>query len=237
MENNKPTFENPDIGIILLLGGKGLRFGSPLPKQFHSLGDVTVFEKTAISIARLKPRHIVFVVHSEYIKKPFFLGAMDRLRKEIECEVSYTIGGETRHLSFRNGLIKLREIDRSINKVAVHDANRPFLGKDFLDRISKKLECLKPGLEAYIPVLPMTDSVVQNSSEGNKEVVYVDRSELFTVQTPQLIYAPSFYDHISLLKRDNYTDEGSAAQEMGLNVFLFPGDLKNKKITYSRDLE
>ena len=222
--------------MLLLLGGSGMRFGSNLPKQFHLVANEPLFKATCRSLCALPFRYIVLVVNENYIAEKIFTNALQELTLEFpSSQFIATTGGNTRHLSFLNGLKELKKITGTSSHIAVHDANRPFISESFIENIRIAFNELGETAQAAVPVIPVTDSILQKYE--NEEVQYPDRSSLFAVQTPQLLFLPAFENRLQTLNEDNYTDEGSMALALGLKVFTFEGDPGNVKITYPSDLK
>ena len=235
--------------LILLLGGKGLRFGSKLPKQFCDLDLINshledkksiLFEATVLNLMlRIKFAHVIFVVHPEYISSKYFLDPLKRIQKKYS-KVEYHIqkGGESRHESFMNACSNLMNLLSSEFAVIVHDANRPFQSSSFLDRINKYADLLSSKINSFIPVIPSSDSLCR-ITENDEIGSYVDRKSLFRIQTPQLIYGPklitfmnSYLKVLENKKNISWLDEGSFLLANGFSVRTFPGDMNNTKITF-----
>ncbi|MBV6493340.1 MAG: 2-C-methyl-D-erythritol 4-phosphate cytidylyltransferase [Turneriella sp.] len=153
-------------------------------------------------------------------------------------KMRHAAAGASRFVSFCNGLTAARHF-AGIERLVVHDANRPYLTPDFLQRVSTHMGYLSNDMPVFIPVVPVVDSVVR--LDGKNVIGYEPRQELRRVQTPQLLHYPTFDDALSssgALGRlsIDYTDEGSLGLSFGLRVGSFEGDLQNVKITYPEDL-
>ncbi|HRP68615.1 MAG TPA: 2-C-methyl-D-erythritol 4-phosphate cytidylyltransferase, partial [Turneriella sp.] len=154
-------------------------------------------------------------------------------------KMKFAAAGGTRFVSFCNGLHALRQFT-PLERLIVHDANRPYLTPTFLERVGKHLRYLSSDLPAFIPVVPVVDSVVR--LDGKNIVHYENRQELARVQTPQLIHYPTFDEKFGNALGHgrlafDFTDEGSLTLSLGMSVGTFEGDLENIKITYPEDLK
>lgn len=224
--------------LVLLLGGSATRFGGTIPKQFVSIENEPLFSISCRRILeKIKVSQVVFVVKAEFLESKIFKNAEQNLRKSF-CDINFfsCAGGPSRHLSFLQGMKKLKETKEIPEKILVHDANRPFLSESFLERVKNYLEKLTVHSPCFVPVLPISDSICRMQNE--KVLAYENRENLFRIQTPQLLYAPIVYEAIDQKseKRD-FSDEGSFLHFLGYPVFTFKGDEKNIKITYREDLK
>lgn len=236
-----------------MMGGAGERFGGEKPKQFlgieHRGEHKALFEITAEKLLAGLPLDIViFVLPKDAAGKAVAEPVIDRLKQKFPGrKMQYAAGGATRFVSFLNGLAALRRFPEA-QRVLVHDANRPYLNREYLARVEAHLAYLSADLPAFIPVTPVVDSVVRLSArdpktgrDGKNVLAYENRNELRRVQTPQLLHLETFYAAFDAAQGRNgfasdYTDEGSFCLSLGLSVGTFEGDLENTKITFLADL-
>ncbi len=156
--------------------------------------------------------------------------------RKLTCNQSFKkvraiiTGGERRQDSVRAGLENLR---RDARYIAVHDAARPLVRPEQIERVFER--CRVHGAAALAEPISDTlkradiDLVVTDS---------VDRHQLYAMQTPQIFeralieeaYRAVFANRVSV------TDEVSAVERLGRRVFLVPTGDFNLKITYPRDL-
>lgn len=227
--------------LVLLLGGIGARFGSPLPKQFIDLvepGTPLFLTTLDLLFKAISFNGAVLVVHNQFLTHPQLTQPLEQWRSEHpRFPIILTEGGKTRHQSFRQGLTATINHFPEANKIAVHDANRPRMGEHTLKEINHQITMLSPSYPCSIPVIPSSDSLVLVPEQ--KEIKhYLERDQVFRVQTPQLIYLPSLLDKLDQAGQmsQEYPDEGSFCKELGLKVSTFPGDASNIKITYQGEL-
>jgi 2-C-methyl-D-erythritol 4-phosphate cytidylyltransferase len=139
-------------------------------------------------------------------------------------------GGARRQDSVRNGL---QQIGPSATYVAVHDAARPLVRPDLIERAFAAAQ--EHGAAAC--AAPVNDTLKRVDQTGGV-IAGVDRDHLFAVQTPQIFrhellvraYAAVFASHVEI------TDEISAAEQIEEKTFLVPNDEPNFKLTYPSDL-
>ena len=211
--------------IIIVAGGKGLRMGSDIPKQFLPIGGKPVLMRTLERFRQYSPTLQIILVlpkaQQEYWQKLCKEYAFD-----IDCQLAD--GGETRFHSVQNGLAKIP--DNAQGVVGVHDGVRPFPSIDVIRN------CYETAREkkAVIPVIPVVETV--RHLKGDTSVT-VPRNDYRLVQTPQTF-------DIQLLKaanrqpyNDGFTDDASVVEAFGFNITLVEGNRENIKITTPYDLK
>lgn len=210
---------------ILVAGGKGLRMGGDIPKQFLPIGGKPVLMRTIEVFRRAYPDiHIILVLpasQQEY---------WQQLCKEYAFSIPVQIsnGGETRFHSVSNGLKLIP--DEAEGVVGVHDGVRPFVTVETICR------CYDAAVKwgAVVPVVPVVETVRQLCEDGTSVTVPRDAYKL--VQTPQTF-------RISLLKEayrqpyiPAFTDDASVVETLGKPVQLVEGNRENIKITTPADI-
>lgn len=209
--------------VIVVAGGKGLRMGHDLPKQFIVIGDLPVLMHTIKSFYDYDPSINIIVVlpvsHQEYWME---------LCKEYNFTIKHSIanGGETRFHSVKNGLQLVKD-----GFVAVHDGARPFASKDLIKSSFNNAQTYK----AVIPVTDVTDSLRKMTSENDS--VIIDRSEIKQVQTPQVFEVEVLKQAYNSDFKDIFTDDASVVEANGGKIHLIKGEVTNIKITTPFDLE
>ncbi|MBR1462190.1 MAG: 2-C-methyl-D-erythritol 4-phosphate cytidylyltransferase [Prevotella sp.] len=213
---------------IILAGGKGLRMGSDIPKQFLQIGGMPVLMRTIMQFrAYNKQLRIILVLpqsQQEYWKQ---------LCREYHFGEEYQIanGGETRFHSIKNGLMLIPDNEEGV--VAVHDGVRPFPSTAVIGNCYATAR--KYG--AAIPVIPVIETIRHlNGHDGNDASVTVPRADYRLVQTPQAF-------DIQLHKRayrqpynEQFTDDASVVESLGHCITLVEGNRENIKITTPFDM-
>jgi 2-C-methyl-D-erythritol 4-phosphate cytidylyltransferase len=158
---------------------------------------------------------------------------------------SIIAGGERRQDSVRAGLNRLN-IDAKY--VAVHDAARPLIGPEQIERVFE--QCVIYGAAALAE--PINDTLKRGDADSIRsrsrhaaqveQVIVVtgsvDRHQLYAMQTPQVFERALIEEayRAAHTKNLSLTDEVSAVERFGRKVVLVPNDDFNFKITYPRDL-
>lgn len=230
--------------LLLLMGGAGERFGGATPKQFLEVefegAKRPLFEVTARKLLKALPLDtVIFVSPKSSAGSAVVNPVIEKLMADFpRRKMQYAAAGATRYGSFGNGIAAASKAD-GIERVLVHDANRPYLSDGFLNRVASHMQALSDETPCFIPVAPVVDSIVR--VDGENVVHYENRQELKRVQTPQLIYYPTFEDKFSAAVNAgrlamDFTDEGSLCLSLGMPVKTFEGDTENVKITFPEDL-
>jgi 2-C-methyl-D-erythritol 4-phosphate cytidylyltransferase / 2-C-methyl-D-erythritol 2,4-cyclodiphosphate synthase len=219
------------IGIVIVAAGRGERAGSQEdgPKQYRRIGDRTVLAHTlGRFLAWPRSGPIVVVIHPE--DEALFADAVAEVGAE---DIVTAFGGETRQRSVLEGLKALTGTDAT--HVMIHDAARPFIDHDMLDRIAVALD---DGHEGVLPAMPVTDTLKRVGPEGLVHET-VPRAGLYAAQTPQSFLLSSIrtaHEKAAALRRDDFTDDASIAEWAGLPVVLVEGSVDNVKLTVKRDI-
>ena len=209
--------------IIIVAGGKGLRMGGDIPKQFLPVCGKPVLMRTMEAFHTYDAAiHIILVLpvsQQAYWKE---------LCQDYQFSLSHDIanGGDTRFHSVMNGLALVE----GNGLVGVHDGVRPFVSQEVIARCYEEAEACK----AVIPVIDVVETVRHLTEEGS-ETVPRDRYKL--VQTPQVF-------EVELLRRayqqtytDLFTDDASVVEALGEKVYLVKGNRENIKLTTPFDLK
>lgn len=211
--------------FIIPAGGSGLRFGSPLPKQFIEVGGLPILMHTLRAIAPYASS-IILSLSEEY--QAYWQGVC----KEKKFTIPHTIvrGGSTRFESVRNALTHLSLSQGDL--VAIHDAVRPLISGSTIQSLIHSAQTFG----AAIPYLPLTDSIRQRTEEGNSRAI--DRSQFVAVQTPQVFRLDkirSAYTQASA--NSSFTDDASVYEALYRDsIQLILSNEENKKITHPHDL-
>ena len=209
--------------IIIVAGGKGLRMGGDIPKQFLPIGGKPVLMRTLEAFYEYDPFiHIVLVLpvsQQAYWKE---------LCRTYGFELSHDIadGGETRFHSVMNGLALVK----GEGVVGVHDGVRSFVAQEVIARCYEEAVTKK----AVIPVIGVVETVRRLVGEESETV---PRDQYKLVQTPQV------FDVVLLRKAyeqpytDMFTDDASVVEALGEKVWLVEGNRENVKLTTPFDLK
>ncbi|MGL4490076.1 MAG: bifunctional 2-C-methyl-D-erythritol 4-phosphate cytidylyltransferase/2-C-methyl-D-erythritol 2,4-cyclodiphosphate synthase [Rhizobiaceae bacterium] len=218
-----------EIAVVIVAAGRGERAGSvDGPKQYQLIGVKSVLTRCLECFENdQRLGRIVVVRHAD--DEAHFNDALG----DLKGRVISVIGGSTRQTSVFNGLSALSDVPPKY--VLIHDAARPFVSSDLMDRI---LEQLSKG-QAVLPALPVSDTLKRGTDDGLVAET-VNRSHLYGAQTPQaFVYRDIFdaHDRARASLDKAFTDDASIAEWAGLRVMIVPGSVDNIKITWKRDIE
>ncbi|WP_028911491.1 2-C-methyl-D-erythritol 4-phosphate cytidylyltransferase [Prevotella sp. MA2016] len=211
--------------IIIVAGGKGLRMGSDIPKQFLPIGGKPVLMRTLERFRAYSAQLQIILVLPEAQQAYWH-----ELCQQYHFDVEYTLanGGQTRFHSVQNGLSKVP--DDAIGVVGVHDGVRPFPSIEVIRNCYETARTKK----AVIPVIPVVETVRELVPDGSHTV---PRDSYRLVQTPQTF-------DIQLLKaanrqpyNDGFTDDASVVEAYGHPITLVEGNRENIKITTPYDMK
>ena len=238
---------------IIVAGGKGLRMGGDIPKQFLPIGGKPVLMRTIerfheysedLQIILVLPQEQQEYWHKLCRKHNFPLPQQGGVRGGAYLLAN---GGETRFHSVQNGLALIPDDAEGV--VGVHDGVRPFVTVEVIRRCYEEARRQK----AVIPVIPVVETLrhiegkpplgsvaslcEETSNLKSQTSKTVPRSDYRLVQTPQTF-------NIKLLKAANrqpynagFTDDASVVEAFGFDITLVEGNRENIKITTPFDLK
>jgi len=214
-----------DVGVVIVAGGSGARTGSSELKQFRWVaGKPALLHSVQAFMARADVAIVVVVLPKAYAADPppwLFQCDVDRLL--------VSTGGSERHESVVNGLEDLPE---DIAIAVVHDAARPLVTDDTIDRVIAEA---RKGHGA-IAALPVVDTLKEVDEHGHI-VRTVDRTRLWRAQTPQAFPRVMLERAHIEARRDNVgaTDDAALVERLGLPVVVVQGSERGLKITTEAD--
>jgi 2-C-methyl-D-erythritol 4-phosphate cytidylyltransferase len=199
------------VGVVPA-GGSGERLGADRPKAFVVCAGRPLIE-WSLDVLNAVCDRVVVAAPEGYHDEP------DRVR-----------GGDSRSASVRNALAAAPEAE----VVVVHDAARPLVTRELVERC---LAALEPGIDGAIAAVPMTDTVKEAASDG-RVLRTLDRSSLWSIQTPQVFRADILR---RALERDAAalaaaTDDAALVEDAGGVVSVVEAFPENIKVTRESDL-
>lgn len=208
---------------LIVAGGKGLRMGGELPKQFLPIGGKPVLMRTLEAFYACDPEiHLILVLPQS--QQAFW--------RQLCGEHAFTLphvvadGGGTRFHSVKNGLAYVN----APGLVAVHDGVRPFVSQEVIARCYD----LAATKKAVVPVTDVVETVRHLAGEGSSTV---NRDEYKLVQTPQVFDADLLKQAYEQPYTSCFTDDASVVEALGIPVHLTAGNRENIKITTPFDLK
>jgi 2-C-methyl-D-erythritol 4-phosphate cytidylyltransferase/2-C-methyl-D-erythritol 2,4-cyclodiphosphate synthase len=220
----------PTCTALIVAGGRGSRFGGPLPKQYATLAGQSVLRRT-VEVFQATPGidHIQVVVASG--DEGLYRAAVEGMN--LPAPVT---GGASRQQSVLNGLEALAAHPPDL--VAIHDAARPFVR---VSDIIGCLEALRPGIDGAVLGVPVADTL-KKVDEAGVLAGTVPRSGLWRAQTPQIFrFAELLASHraaasLAAHEATALTDDAAVAERAGLRVVMVEGHDDNRKITTADDM-
>lgn len=206
---------------IIVAGGKGLRMGGDVPKQFQLVGGRPVLMHTLLQFRNaIAGLQIILVLPRE--QQDYW---RERCRQyEFGVEHRVADGGQTRFHSVKNGLALIPDGEEGI--VGVHDGVRPFASADLIRR------CYAAAVEAeaVVPAVPVVESL------RHEERGAIDRKGYRLVQTPQTFSIPLLKAAYRQAYLETFTDDASVVEAYGHRVTMIDGIRENIKLTTPFDM-
>lgn len=210
--------------VVIVAGGKGLRMGTDVPKQFLPIGGKPVLMRTIERFYEYdSDMHVVLVLPE----------TQQDYWHELCAKYHFTVphnvvnGGCTRFHSVRNGLAC---VPTQTVLVGVHDGVRPFVSVDTIKACYD--EAVRSG--AAVPVTPVVETLRRVGVNGASETVA--RKDYKLVQTPQVFDAKLLLEAYKQDYVDFFTDDASVIELYGHSVTLVEGNRENIKITTPFDI-
>lgn len=208
--------------VLIVAGGKGLRMGSDLPKQFLPIAGKPVLMHTIEAFYHFNEEIKIILVlppdQQSYWRKLCFKHQFTIVHEIVD-------GGETRFHSVKNGLYYVEP-----GLVGVHDGVRPFVSRQVIER------CYQQALlnKAVVPVVDVVETLRHLNDHGSETVT---RSDYKLVQTPQVFDVELLKQAYAQPYTSSFTDDASVVEAMGVPVYLTEGNRENIKITTPFDLK
>ena len=215
-----------DAVAVVPAGGIGVRMGSTQPKQYLSLAGLPLFLHTLRAL-----------LSSGSISRAVLAVPVDRVeatrrvlrRRRLDGRVDVLEGGLSRQESVWCGL---QAVPADTRWVLVHDAVRPFITRDLVERLleaARRVGAATCGLEIRDTVKRVAGDVVHTT---------VDRDGLWLTHTPQVFRRDLLWEAHDKARRDGFTgtDDAMLVERLGAPVAMVGGFPYNIKITTPDDL-
>ena len=213
--------------VIIVAGGKGMRMGCELPKQFLSVAGKPVLMRTIERFYQFN-RDLNFIIVLPQSQQAYWRS----LCAEHHFTISHTVvnGGDTRFASSKNGLSCIPDDAQGL--VAIHDGVRPFVSVNVISRCFNEARASGTA----VPVIPAIDTLRQVNTETG-ETFTVNRSLFRAVQTPQVFDIALAHRAFGQPYRDSFTDDASVIESLGVKISMVEGNRENIKLTTPFDLK
>jgi 2-C-methyl-D-erythritol 4-phosphate cytidylyltransferase len=214
----------PDFAVILPAAGISARFGADRDKLLETLVGRSVIARSVEAF--LFRRDVVQVIIPT--RRP------DMLAPELprDPRLNFCLGGTCRAESVRSGL---KRVDQKVEWIAVHDAARPLVSQELIDRTIAA--AAQHG--AAVPAMPVTLTIKQASAPLPAKVARtVPRQDLWAMQTPQIARRADLEEAFERcpIPLAQVTDDVQLLELIGKDVWLVAGAEQNIKITTPLDL-
>lgn len=214
------------VSAIIVAGGKGLRMGEDIKKQYLPLSGMPILSR---SILPFETSPLINKIYLSIPRSDFEYCQQNVLDPfGFKTDIELVEGGEERQESVYNGLLKAS----GSMIVLIHDGVRPFVTAAQIET------CISEAKEsgATILAIPAFDTLKTVSSK-NEITKTMDRSTIWMAQTPQAFdYNLILECHEYALKKKYLgTDDASLAEFKGEKVTVIPGSRHNIKITTKED--
>ena len=222
------------VAVILPAAGLGTRMAKSQPdagthsrKQFLQLEGVPILLHTIRKFARCEAvGEIVVALRGDDIAWVQDLLDAEQLAKPVRL----VVGGDSRQQSVENALSHL---DADTELVAVHDAVRPFVELDAVEKVIEEAAACGAAILGIVPV-----DTVKRVHLSRIETT-IPRERLVMAQTPQVFTLPILREAFAKATADGFvgTDEASLVERLeNVNIHVVPGSDRNIKITKPTDL-
>lgn len=213
---------------IIPAGGKGIRSGIAAPKQYLKFNDKELIVYT-LDVFQQNEMIDEIIISAE----GNYINLLNNLKEKYNLsKISKVVeGGDTRQDSVYNALKSLADIDED-DLIVVHDAARPLLPQEVL---TDAVQTAKQKGNALV-CIKAKDTLIK----GNNVVEsYLDRDEVYYVQTPQIFPYSVLMKAMENAYENNFigTDESMLVRRIGEKVNIVKGSVYNFKITTADDIE
>ena len=208
-----------NFSVIITAGGTSSRYGKT-NKLLEKIKDKTVIEETVNKFISIENITEIIIAANITVIPELSILLNDSKIKIIE-------GGATRQKSVFNALQEVKN-----DYVLIHDGARPLITTDII-----RETILKTIKYNAVSVMTKTTDTIKEVDETGRIIRTIDRSKLYNTQTPQGFKTSLIKEaHITLVN-ENFTDDCSMLEALGLPVFTVNGSYTNIKITVKNDLD
>jgi 2-C-methyl-D-erythritol 4-phosphate cytidylyltransferase len=221
----------PQLAVILPAAGSSTRFGGTTSKLYAPLAGRAVLLRSFDAF--LDRSDVAMIVIPTRLNADAQIDAPDEIQGSLRhAKVRLCAGGACRAQSVRNALAV---IPPSIEWVAVHDAARPLVSQELIDRV------LAAAMEhgAAVPALPVHLTIKQALGPLPAKVQRtLPRDQLWAMQTPQIMRQSALLEAFDRcpMSLDQITDDVQLLELAGHDVWLVAGEERNLKITTKADI-
>ncbi|HXG97570.1 MAG TPA: 2-C-methyl-D-erythritol 4-phosphate cytidylyltransferase [Gemmatimonadales bacterium] len=229
---SSPAASQPDVGVVVVAAGAGVRAGPGEPKQFRPIHGVPMLLRALRAfIGHPEVRQVVVTLPPGYLERPpDWLG---KLRGE---RLSFVPGGAQRVDSVRAGL---RVLPADATIILIHDAARPFVSRETIDAVITRARA-GVGAVAAVPTSDTLKEIGEGAPRATPRITRtVDRERIWRAQTPQGFprqMLNAAYAQLGAAANGGApSDDAEVCERAGFPVELIPDSPYNVKITTADD--
>ena len=215
------------VFAIIPASGKGKRSSTDVPKQYLKFSGK---ELIAYTLEVFQNNNLIDEITIS--AEPEYFSLLNEIKKKFNLTkiIKVVEGGEERQDSVYNALKAIKADDNDL--IAVHDAARPLLPDNIL---TNAINTAKEKGNALV-CLKARDTLLKGDQVVRE---YVDRSEMYYVQTPQIFKYKDLMNAMKKAYEKNFigTDESMLIKELGIDINIVEGSMLNFKVTTATDIE
>lgn len=223
---------SPSYFVVIPAAGKGTRFESQdkaVKQHVDLLGKSMLQRSIEPFLQHKKINGVVVVLSGDDTGADKLTESLGRSKLTIVL-----LGGNTRAETVLNGIRSLGGKVCDTDWILVHDAARPLITVELIDRLIDGVENYSDG---GLLACRLVDTIKQ-SDDYDQVVSTADRKNLWSAQTPQMFTRATLEQALKITKNlGEITDESSAVERLGMKPRLIESEADNFKITYQGDLD
>ncbi|HEY8484844.1 MAG TPA: 2-C-methyl-D-erythritol 4-phosphate cytidylyltransferase [Longimicrobiales bacterium] len=214
----------PRVAVVVPAGGAGRRMGGVRKQYMELAGEPLLLHTLRPFLAHPAVEWVVVALPAEDVPRP------PAWLVDLDPRVRWVAGGEERGDSVR---LALEAVPEEADLVLVHDAARPLVTREVIDRA---IAAASEGVGA-VAAVPVTDTIKEVDAEG-RIVATPERSRLWRAQTPQAFPRAMIVDAYRRAAADGFraTDDSTLVEHYGGTVVVVEGAPENLKVTGPLDL-
>ena len=207
------------FSLIITAGGTSSRYGNK-NKLLELIDDKTVIEHTLKNFLKFNEITEIIIPTNNSIKNE-----LENLLKDTR--IKFVNGGDTRQKSVFNALEYINN-----DYVIIHDGARPLISEGLISQVLDSV--IENGA---VSVMTKTTDTIKEVDENGKIIRTIDRTKLYNTQTPQAFETKIIKTAHRELINENFTDDSSMLEKLGIPVSIVLGSYTNIKITTKSDLD
>jgi 2-C-methyl-D-erythritol 4-phosphate cytidylyltransferase len=229
---SSPAASPPDVGVVVVAAGAGVRAGPGEPKQFRPIHGVPMLLRALRAFTgHPEVRQVIVALPPEYAQRP-----PDWLAKLRGERLALVPGGAQRFDSVRAGL---NALPADAQVILIHDAARPFVSRGTIDAVIARARA-GVGAVAAVPASDTLKEIGEGTHRPTPRITRtIDRERIWRAQTPQGFprqMLDQSYQQLGIFSNGSApSDDAEVCERAGFPVELVPDSPYNFKITTADD--